>query len=89
MVSGAPALLGQTAELVEWGGHEGWALMGGVNWRVRAAAATATAGLRPGARVVVRAVHGNTLDIMPATQQPPDAALPPAPSPSLVSSDRR
>ncbi len=85
VVSGAPTLLGQPAQLVEFDAArgEGWALLAGVTWRVRAAADAAAAedgaGWQPGAWVSVRAVRGNTLDV---------ALLPPqAVSPRPVAAD--
>ena len=78
VVSGAPTLLGQTAQLVEFDSArgEGWALLAGVTWRVRAAAEAASAAdasWQPGAWVSVRAVRGNTLDV---ALLPPEAASP-------------
>ncbi len=86
VVSGAPALLGQRAQLVEFDavGGVGWALLAGVNWRVHAVADAGSAPDRSKANwqagdwVSVRAVHGNTLDVAEAAQPPP-AALPLAP----------
>ena len=81
VVSGAPVLLGQTAQLVEFDAvrGEGWALLAGVNWRVRAATGVppdaSDAGWRPGAFVAVRAVHGSTLDVVLLPRQ---ATAPPA-----------
>lgn len=87
VVSGANALLGQSAELVEWDGREGWALLAGVNWRARVADDTLrAAGLRPGARVVVQAVHGNTLDVLPLPQ---NASFNAAAAPSMPAAGRR
>ena len=70
VVSGALTLLGQTAELVEFDAQqrEGWALLAGVTWRVRAAAELPTsqlAGWHAGASVTVCAVRGNTLEVAP------------------------
>ncbi len=79
VVSGAPTLLGQSAQLVEFDPAcgEGWALLAGVNWRVRALAdAPQPAGAHwsEGAWVTVRAVRGNTLDVVLLS---PAAALEP------------
>jgi membrane-bound serine protease (ClpP class) len=62
VVSGAPALLGVAGEVIEFGGGEGWALVAGERWRVRAGEA-----LRPGQRVRVTAVDHLTLDVSSAT----------------------
>ena len=84
VVSGSSVLVGQQADLVELDGREGWALLNGVHWRVRAAADAAAGGLRPGARVVVRAVHGGSLlEVAPvasAGSPPPTTAVYPSSS---------
>jgi len=61
VVSGTPVLLGAAGEVIEFGGGEGWALVAGERWRVRAGEA-----LRPGQRVRVTAVDHLTLDVSPA-----------------------
>jgi membrane-bound serine protease (ClpP class) len=63
VVSGAPALLQATGELIECEGSEGWALVEGERWRVRA-----TQPLALGQRVRVLRVDGLTLDVA-ATEQ--------------------
>jgi len=64
VVHGAPALVGETGELIEFSGGEGWALVHGEHWKVRGDAA-----LHAGERVrVVRVVPapGMTLEIAAA-----------------------
>jgi membrane-bound serine protease (ClpP class) len=58
VVSGTPALLHLTGELIECEGREGWAIVDGERWRVRAAQP-----LEPGQRVRVLRVDGLTLDV--------------------------
>ncbi|HEX6707207.1 MAG TPA: nodulation protein NfeD [Albitalea sp.] len=62
VVSGAPALIGATGELVEFAGGEGWAVVQGEHWKVRGSGE-----LRPGARVRVVRVLGLTLEVAAAT----------------------
>jgi len=77
VVSGPPAMLGATGELVEFAGGEGWALVHGEHWRVRGPSA-----LRPGDAVQVTGAHGALLDIGPVRataarpSRPSGAALP-------------
>ena len=59
VVSGAPALLGATGELVEFSGGEGWALVRGEHWKVSAQQA-----LQPGERVQVTGAQGSMLVVV-------------------------
>ena len=84
VVSGAPALLGQTAQLVEFDAAHGagWAMLAGVNWRVRAAAENPirpASGWQAGALVTVRAVQGNTLLVSIVSPPPAFDAMQPSP----------
>jgi membrane-bound serine protease (ClpP class) len=63
VVSGAPQMIGAAGEVLECGGSEGWALVDGERWQVRAAAA-----LRPGQRVRVTHVDGLTLEVSPVAE---------------------
>lgn len=62
VVSGTPHLLGASGEVIEFAGGEGWALVAGERWQVRAAET-----LRPSQRVSVTRVDGLTLEVSPAT----------------------
>ena len=57
-VSGTTAMVGAVGEIVEADGQDGWALLHGEHWRVRAARA-----LRPGERVRVDRVDFLTLEV--------------------------
>ena len=57
-VSGAAAMVGIVGEVVEATGQDGWALLQGEHWRVRADRT-----LRPGERVCVRRVDLLTLEV--------------------------
>jgi len=57
-VSGASTLLGVVGEVVEADGPDGWALLQGEHWRVRAGRA-----LHPGERVRVDRVDALTLEV--------------------------
>jgi membrane-bound serine protease (ClpP class) len=61
VVSGTPQLLGASGEVIEFGGGEGWALVDGERWHMRA-----TEALLPGQRVRVTRVDGLTLEVSPA-----------------------
>jgi membrane-bound serine protease (ClpP class) len=60
VVSGAPMMIGEPAEVIEFGGGEGWATVEGERWRVRA-----TEPLAPGQRVRVTRVDGLVLEVRP------------------------
>ena len=60
VVSGAPHLLGAAGEVIEFAGGEGWALVDGERWHLRAAE-----GLLPGQRVRVTRIDGLTLEVSP------------------------
>lgn len=60
VVSGVPHLLASAGEVIEFGRGEGWALVDGERWRIRAAQP-----LRPGQRVRVVRVDGLTLEVSP------------------------
>ncbi len=64
LVSGTPRLLGAAGEVIEFAGGQGWALVDGERWQVRAGVP-----LLPSQRVRVTRVDGLTLDVSPA----PDA----------------
>ena len=64
LVSGTPRLLGAAGEVIEFAGGQGWALVDGELWQVRAGVP-----LLPSQRVRVTRVDGLTLDVSPA----PDA----------------
>jgi len=57
-VSGVSAMVGMTGEVVEANGRDGWALVQGEHWRVRAEQP-----LRAGERVQVRRVDELTLGV--------------------------
>jgi membrane-bound serine protease (ClpP class) len=65
VVSGAPALLGITGEVIECAGLEGWASINGERWQVRAAQP-----LHPGQRVRVTRVDHLMLEVSPLAEQP-------------------
>ena len=72
LASGAARLLGMAGEVLEFAGGEGWALMAGERWRVRAAEV-----LLPSQRVRVTRVDGLTLEVTPlADTNTPQGALP-------------
>ena len=71
VVSGT-AQRGTTGEVIEFAGGEGWALVDGERWKVRAAT-----GLQPGQRVRITRVDGLVLDVRPEA----DANAPPGDSP--------
>ena len=58
MVADGSALVGASAELVEFAAGEGWAIVGGEHWRVRGAAT-----LQVDERVRVTGVHGVVLEV--------------------------
>jgi membrane-bound serine protease (ClpP class) len=58
LLSGSPALLGATGELIEFSGGEGWAMIRGEHWRVRGAN-----DLQPGRRVRVTGAQGTALEV--------------------------
>ncbi|MEJ8853432.1 nodulation protein NfeD [Variovorax robiniae] len=57
---GLQRLVGATAEVLEFGGGEGWALVDGERWRI-----SATQALRPGQQVRVARAEGLTLQVGP------------------------
>jgi membrane-bound serine protease (ClpP class) len=63
VVSGAPQMIGAAGEVLECSGSEGWALVDGERWQVRAAAA-----LRRGQHVRVTRVDGLTLEVSPVAE---------------------
>jgi len=71
VVSGAATLLGSAGEVIEFVGNEGWALVDGERWRVRASET-----LQPGQRVRVSRVDGLTLEVRPAVDAPTSQGAP-------------
>jgi len=71
VVSGAATLLGSAGEVIEFVGNEGWALVDGERWRVRASET-----LQPGQRVRVGRVDGLTLEVRPAVDAPTPQGAP-------------
>jgi len=63
VVSGTPRMIGSTGEVIEFGAGEGWALVAGERWRVRAAVP-----LHAGQRVRITKVEGLTLEVSPGPQ---------------------
>jgi len=63
VVSGTPRMIGGVGEIVEFGAGEGWAIVAGERWRVRAAAP-----LHAGQRVRITRVEGLTLDVTPSPE---------------------
>jgi len=63
VVSGTRRMIGALGEVIEFGGAEGWALVDGERWRVRAAQP-----LHAGQRVRITRIDGLTLDVSPITQ---------------------
>jgi membrane-bound serine protease (ClpP class) len=66
VVSGTAHLLGATAEVIEFDGGQGWALVDGERWQVRAGEA-----LHPGQRVNVTRIDGLRLEVRPAAVSAP------------------
>jgi membrane-bound serine protease (ClpP class) len=60
VVSGTPRLLGAPADVIEFDAGEGWALVEGERWRIRAGER-----LRPGDRVRITGIDGLTLQVAP------------------------
>ena len=60
LASGATRMLGMAGEVLEFAGGEGWALVAGERWRMRAVVA-----LLPGQRVCVAGIDGLTLEVTP------------------------
>jgi membrane-bound serine protease (ClpP class) len=60
VVSGTSRMVGEVAEVIEFGAGEGWAEIDGERWRVRAAVP-----LHAGQRVRITRVDGLTLDVTP------------------------
>jgi membrane-bound serine protease (ClpP class) len=58
--TGLQRFVGATAEVIEFGGGEGWALVDGERWRISAAQA-----LRPGQQVRIARAEGFTLEVNP------------------------
>ena len=72
LASGAARLLGMAGEVLEFAGGEGWALVAGERWRVRAAEA-----LLPSQRVRITRVDGLTLEVtLLADSNNPQGAMP-------------
>jgi membrane-bound serine protease (ClpP class) len=65
VVSGASHMLGASGEVIECAGQEGWALVEGERWKVRAAQP-----LHSGERVRVTRVDGLTLEVSKAAEAP-------------------
>lgn len=63
LASGATTLVGATGEVLEFAAGEGWALIDGERWRLRA-----TAALQPGEQVRVARIEGLTLEVAPLGQ---------------------
>jgi membrane-bound serine protease (ClpP class) len=63
VVSGTGRMIGALGEVIEFGGAEGWALVDGERWRVRAAQP-----LHAGQRVRITRIDGLTLDVSPIAQ---------------------
>lgn len=61
--TGAPAMLGQLAEVLDWSGQEGHVLAVGERWQARALQA-----LAPGERVRITGVKGLTLEVIRAPE---------------------
>ncbi len=59
LVSGTPRMVGAAAEVIEFAGGQGWALVDGERWRIRADQL-----LRPGQPVRITAVDGLTLAVV-------------------------
>jgi membrane-bound serine protease (ClpP class) len=66
IVSGTPLLLGAAGEVIEFAAGQGWALVGGERWQVRAAEP-----LQPQQRVRVTRVDGLVLEVSPAADATP------------------
>jgi membrane-bound serine protease (ClpP class) len=64
VVSGTPRMIGTVAEIIEFGGGEGWASVDGERWRVRA-----DQPLRADQRVRITRVDGLILEVSPDTSQ--------------------
>ena len=60
LASGTTQLIGAAGEVLEFSGGEGWALVAGERWRMRAVVA-----LLPGQRVSVTRIDGLTLEVTP------------------------
>lgn len=60
VVSGASRMIGASGEVIEFGGGQGWAMVEGERWQVRAEQP-----LRTGQRVRVTRVDGLTLEVSP------------------------
>ncbi len=72
LASGATRLLGTAGEVLEFAGGEGWALVAGERWHVRA-----TEALLPSQRVCVTRIDGLTLEVTPVAEtNPPEGAQP-------------
>ena len=63
VVSGTPRMIGEFGEIIEFGAGEGWAIVAGERWRVRAAVP-----LHVGQRVRITRVEGLTLEVSPSPQ---------------------
>ena len=71
LASGATRMLGAAGEVLEFAGGEGWALVAGERWRVRAAVY-----LLPGQRVRVTRVDGLTLEVTLTANENAETNLP-------------
>jgi len=63
VVSGTPRMIGTVGEIIEFGAGEGWAIVAGERWQVRAAAP-----LHAGQRVRITKVEGLTLEVSPSPE---------------------
>jgi membrane-bound serine protease (ClpP class) len=63
VVSGTPRMIGGVGEIIEFGAGEGWAIVAGERWRVRAAMP-----LHVGQRVRITRVEGLTLEVSPSPE---------------------
>jgi membrane-bound serine protease (ClpP class) len=63
LVSRTAVIVGAAGDVIECSGHDGWAMIDGERWRVRAGQA-----LRHGQRVRVARVDGLTLEVSPAAE---------------------
>jgi len=66
VVSGTRRMIGAVGEIIEFGAGEGWAIVAGERWRVRAGMP-----LHPGQRIRIAAVEGLTLEVSPSPEVVP------------------
>ncbi|MEJ8823184.1 nodulation protein NfeD [Variovorax humicola] len=69
--TGLQRFVGATAEVIEFGGGEGWAMVDGERWRISAAQA-----LQPGQLVRIARAEGFTLEVNAAAPTPSTGASP-------------